>query len=70
MTARVPTIPAGGAAVNGGAPAATRTAEGEADATNYDAIWVRDNVWVYHALARDPDRRADARRLLLALVRS
>lgn len=51
----------------GFAPAATRTTEGEADSTNYDAIWVRDNVWVYYALARDPERRADARRLLLAL---
>ncbi|HEY9071231.1 MAG TPA: glycoside hydrolase family 15 protein [Candidatus Ozemobacteraceae bacterium] len=51
----------------GFAPAATRTAEGEADTTNYDAIWVRDNVWVYYALARDPGRRIDARRLLLAL---
>ncbi|NLI76148.1 MAG: hypothetical protein GX442_06855 [Candidatus Riflebacteria bacterium] len=51
----------------GFAPAATRTAEGEADATNYDAIWVRDNVWVFHALVRDPARQADARRLLLAL---
>jgi hypothetical protein len=51
----------------GFAPAATRAAEGEADATNYDAIWVRDNVWVQVALARDPARRADARRLLLAL---
>lgn len=51
----------------GFAPAATRTAEGEADTTNYDAIWVRDNVWVYYALVRDPERRADARRLLLAL---
>lgn len=51
----------------GFAPAATRTAEGEADTTNYDAIWVRDNVWVYYALARDPGRRTDARRLLLAL---
>ncbi len=51
----------------GFAPAATRTAEGEADATNYDAIWVRDNVWVYYALVRDAGRQADARRLLLAL---
>lgn len=51
----------------GFAPAATRTEGGEADATNYDAIWVRDNVWVYEALVRDPERQADARRLLLAL---
>ncbi|MFZ2958176.1 MAG: hypothetical protein WA705_14910 [Candidatus Ozemobacteraceae bacterium] len=51
----------------GFAPAATRTAEGENDSTNYDAIWVRDNVWVYQALVRDPARQADARRLLLAL---
>ncbi len=51
----------------GFAPAATRTDGDEADSTNYDAIWVRDNVWVYMALVRDPERRADARKLLLAL---
>jgi hypothetical protein len=51
----------------GFAPAATRSLEGEKDETNYDAIWVRDNVWVYYALERDPERAEDARRLLLAL---
>ncbi len=51
----------------GFAPAATRTLEGEADETNYDAIWVRDNVWVYYALAANPQRAKDAKRLLLAL---
>jgi hypothetical protein len=51
----------------GFAPAATRLLDGQKDETNYDAIWVRDNVWVYYALARDPGRGADAKRLLLAL---
>ncbi|MEH6592322.1 MAG: hypothetical protein V7746_18805 [Halioglobus sp.] len=51
----------------GFAPAATRTSEGEEDETNYDAIWVRDNVWVYYALANNPLRQKDAKKLLLAL---
>lgn len=51
----------------GFAPAATRTTEGEEDETNYDAIWVRDNVWVYYALVNNPGRQKDAKRLLLAL---
>lgn len=50
----------------GFAPAALREVDGK-DETNYDAIWVRDNVWVYYALRSDSGRRADARRLLLAL---
>lgn len=50
----------------GFAPAATRSAEAE-DKTHYDAIWVRDNVWVYYSLLEDPSRLNDARRLLLAL---
>jgi hypothetical protein len=51
----------------GFAPAATRMTEGEDDETNYDAIWVRDNVWVYYALANNPSRQKDAKKLLLAL---
>lgn len=51
----------------GFAPAATRLLEGEEDETNYDAIWVRDNVWVYYALLNNPNRQADAKTLLLAL---
>ncbi|PSF35174.1 hypothetical protein C7H19_17485 [Aphanothece hegewaldii CCALA 016] len=51
----------------GFAKAATRVLETEKDETNYDAIWVRDNVWVYYALLQNPNRRADARKLLLAL---
>lgn len=51
----------------GFAPAAARTEEGEKDATNYDAIWVRDNVWAYYGLLADSSRRDDARSLLLAL---
>lgn len=37
------------------------------DTTHYDSVWVRDAVWAYYALAADPERAADARRLLLAL---
>ena len=51
----------------GFAPAASRALEGEKDTTNYDAIWVRDNIWVYYSLAKDPGRKDDARKLLLAL---
>lgn len=51
----------------GFAKAATRTLDIEKDDTNYDAIWVRDNVWVYYALLQDANRRSDARKLLLAL---
>ena len=51
----------------GFAPAAARALEGEKDTTNYDAIWVRDNAWVYYSLLKDPERRDDAGKLLLAL---
>jgi len=51
----------------GFAPAATRSTEGEKDDTNYDAIWVRDNIWVYYALSNNPLRQNDAQKLLLAL---
>ncbi len=51
----------------GFAPASTRAAGGEKDTTNYDAIWVRDNVWVYFSLLADPARKDDAKKLLLAL---
>jgi len=51
----------------GFAPAASRALEGEKDETNYDAIWIRDNVWVYYSLLKDPERKDDARKLLLAL---
>lgn len=51
----------------GFAPAATRATQGKKDNTNYNAIWVRDNVWVYYSFLKQPDRAADARKLLLAL---
>jgi hypothetical protein len=51
----------------GFASAASREAGGGQDETNYDAIWVRDNVWIYYSLLADPARKADARRLILAL---
>jgi len=51
----------------GFARAADRDTEGGNDDTNYDAVWVRDSVWVYFALQDQPERRFDARRLILAL---
>ncbi|MFH1037200.1 MAG: hypothetical protein V1789_00835 [PVC group bacterium] len=51
----------------GFAPAAIRAGEGGKDDTNYNAIWVRDNVWVYYSFLENPARKADAERLLLAL---
>ena len=51
----------------GFASAATRRTSGVKDDTNYDAIWVRDNVWIYYSLLGDLKRRNDARRLILAL---
>ena len=47
--------------------AAARHMSETKDTTNYDAIWVRDNVWIYYSFLKDPERRDDARRLILAL---
>ncbi|MDL2263456.1 hypothetical protein LJC31_02270 [Synergistaceae bacterium OttesenSCG-928-I11] len=38
------------------------------EATNYDAIWVRDSVWAYFALAAEEETRADAKAVLLTLL--
>ncbi len=51
----------------GFARAADRRTDGKRDETHYDTVWVRDAVWVFFALRERPDRRPDARRLLLAL---
>ncbi len=51
----------------GFAPAATRATKGKRDDTNYNAIWVRDNVWVYFSLLKQSDRQDDALKMLLAL---
>lgn len=51
----------------GFARAADRDTGGKKDATHYDAIWVRDSVWIYFALQDLPEQRSDARKLLLAL---
>ncbi len=51
----------------GFARAADRDTGGKKDATHYEAIWVRDSVWIYFALQDLPERRSDARKLLLAL---
>jgi hypothetical protein len=45
--------------------AASFASDETAESTNYDAIWVRDSVWGCLALASDPDRRDDARDVLL-----
>ena len=47
--------------------AAVRDEGAGSDATHYDAVWVRDAVWAYYAIAAEPGREADAKRLLLAL---
>jgi hypothetical protein len=47
--------------------AADRGRPGEKDSIGYDAVWVRDAAWAWFALREDLRRRADARRLLLAL---
>ncbi|MBI4865224.1 MAG: hypothetical protein HY815_33925 [Candidatus Riflebacteria bacterium] len=51
----------------GFARAAAREVSGEKDETNYDAVWVRDSVWIFYSFVDDPSRRQDARKLLLAL---
>ena len=47
--------------------AADRDTGGKKDETNYNAVWVRDAVWIYFAFREIPEKRADARKLLLAL---
>jgi hypothetical protein len=49
------------------AQAADRMESGAADPTHYDAVWVRDNLWVYLGLETKPEDRAKAKRLLLTL---
>lgn len=51
----------------GFAGAANRDTDGKKDVTHYDAVWVRDSVWIYFSLEDQPRRRSDARKLLLAL---
>ncbi len=48
--------------------ASTRATEGE-DATNYDAVWVRDSVWAYFGLLLNRQTQEDARQVLLGLIR-
>ncbi|HAZ12638.1 MAG: hypothetical protein A2X86_11430 [Bdellovibrionales bacterium GWA2_49_15] len=48
-------------------PAAKRNLEEEkVDETHYDAIWVRDSLWIYQGLKRIPARKEEALKLLLA----
>ena len=51
----------------GFARAADRDTKGEKDDTNYNAIWVRDSVWIHYALKSRLESKKDARNLLLAL---
>jgi hypothetical protein len=51
----------------GFAAAANRDTSGAADATNYDAVWVRDSAWVFYSLLETPSTHGEARRLILAL---
>jgi hypothetical protein len=45
--------------------AASFAEDDTAGETHYDAVWVRDSVWAYLALAADPSRADDARDVLL-----
>ncbi len=49
--------------------AADRMDTKEQDPTHYDAVWVRDSLWVYLGLSvsEDPKERAIAKKMLLAL---
>jgi len=51
----------------GYARAADRKTGGRRDETHYDTVWVRDAMWIFFALRELPDRRPDARRLLIAI---
>ncbi len=48
-------------------PAAERVTESEKDPTNYDAIWVRDSLWAYLALASSVETENDAIRVITTL---
>ncbi|MDR1292196.1 MAG: glycoside hydrolase family 15 protein [Clostridiales Family XIII bacterium] len=45
--------------------AASFESDETAQSTNYDAVWLRDSIWGYLALASSPDRRGDAKAVLL-----
>jgi hypothetical protein len=45
--------------------AASFDSDETAESTNYDAVWVRDSIWGYLALASDPGGREDAKAVLL-----
>lgn len=51
----------------GFAQAANRDDQDKKDETNYDAVWVRDSAWVFMSLLQSADRKADARKMILAL---
>ncbi|NPU84464.1 MAG: hypothetical protein HPY65_08230 [Syntrophaceae bacterium] len=51
----------------GFARAADRRTDGMRDELHYDTVWIRDAMWVFFDLRERPERRPDARRLLLAV---
>lgn len=51
---------------NGFVQAANRADKEESDETNYDAVWVRDSVWVYFSFL-ETNQKEKARTVLLAL---
>jgi hypothetical protein len=48
--------------------AADRVGVTDNDPTHYDAVWVRDSLWIYLGLRSDPSQASAANRLLLALA--
>ena len=50
------------------ARAADRVNADENDPTHYDAVWVRDSLWVYLGLRADPAEAEKAKKLLLTLA--
>jgi hypothetical protein len=51
----------------GFARAADRVDADENDPTHYDAVWVRDSLWIYLGLKSNPAEATAAKKLLLAL---
>ena len=53
---------------NGFIQAADRGGTEDGDPTHYDAVWVRDSLWAYLALASAPETRPDAKRVLRRML--
>ena len=50
------------------AKASDRTGDEKQDPTHYDAVWVRDSLWVYLGLQTQPENSAVTRHMLLTLL--